>query len=250
MRTESYLQEMKQLLQQYFLLLNGKRAMKGDLDLAGNLLLTTNLALKEESNDTFSLRNRADTAYVKLRLERLGVQCDPDDTTYGGSLDASPLKINSDWRTPFYAFGQRDPAGSVVAYFGNMSPADTLNQSTFELLLRTSTRIRTAFAFVSKFSNVVDGTRKSYATFWVYDGGGVNALIFDGKEVSIPYAGDISFLDDKFLGLGKDSDAVLPNADAGYRGKMIRIEGGAGVADHVFVCRKLADDSYEWTQLA
>jgi len=34
MRTESYLQEMKQLLQQYFLLLSGKRPMIGDLTMS------------------------------------------------------------------------------------------------------------------------------------------------------------------------------------------------------------------------
>jgi len=38
MRTESILPEMKQLLQQYFLLLNGKKAMTGDLRLGGNTL--------------------------------------------------------------------------------------------------------------------------------------------------------------------------------------------------------------------
>ena len=39
MRMESHLAEMKQVLQQYFLLLNGKRPMKGDLNLGGHSLI-------------------------------------------------------------------------------------------------------------------------------------------------------------------------------------------------------------------
>lgn len=62
--------EMKQILEQYFLLLNGKEAMKGNLDLAGHKLLTTNLMLKEEDSDTFAIRDRADTAYKNLKSER------------------------------------------------------------------------------------------------------------------------------------------------------------------------------------
>jgi len=57
-------------------------------------------------------------------------------------------------------------------------------------------------------------------------------------------------VDDFFLKVGKDSDAVLPTPGAGYRGKMIRVEGSEGEADALYVCRKLADESYEWTQLA
>jgi len=42
----------------------------------------------------------------------------------------------------------------------------------------------------------------------------------------------------------------LPTADATYRGKMIRVEGGAGVADKLYVCMKSASDAYSWVQVA
>lgn len=38
----------------------------------------------------------------------------------------------------------------------------------------------------------------------------------------------------------------LPTASVNYRGMRIRIEGGAGVADVEYLCRKKADDTYEW----
>lgn len=40
--------------------------------------------------------------------------------------------------------------------------------------------------------------------------------------------------------------SALPTAVAGLRGRMVRLLGGAGVADQVYVCRKNAADAYEW----
>jgi len=57
-------------------------------------------------------------------------------------------------------------------------------------------------------------------------------------------------VDDKFLKVGKDSDGSLPTASASYRGKMIRVEGGAGVADKLYICLKSAVDTYSWVQVA
>jgi len=72
----------------------------------------------------------------------------------------------------------------------------------------------------------------------------------DNAYLRIDRAGDITFLDDKFLKVGKDSDGALPAASASYRGKMIRVEGGSGTPDRLYMCMKKADDSYEWTQVA
>jgi len=58
------------------------------------------------------------------------------------------------------------------------------------------------------------------------------------------------FYDDNFLLIGKDSDGSLPPASSSYRGKMIRVEGGAGVTDKLYCCMKKADNSYEWVQVA
>jgi hypothetical protein len=41
----------------------------------------------------------------------------------------------------------------------------------------------------------------------------------------------------------------LPTASAEYRGKVYRIEGSSGVADAIYVCKKLADDTYSWVQI-
>jgi len=51
-----------------------------------------------------------------------------------------------------------------------------------------------------------------------------------------------------FLGLG--SIAGLPEASSSYRGMMIRVEGGAGVADKLYICMKSAADTYSWVQIA
>ena len=68
--------------------------------------------------------------------------------------------------------------------------------------------------------------------------------------LEISKAGDITLLDDKFLKLGKDSDGNLPTAGSSYRGKMIRIEGGAGESDKLYVCMKSVSDAYSWVQVA
>jgi hypothetical protein len=41
----------------------------------------------------------------------------------------------------------------------------------------------------------------------------------------------------------------LPNPDVSLRGAVIRIEGGTGVEDTLYVCKKLADDSYSWVEI-
>jgi hypothetical protein len=43
--------------------------------------------------------------------------------------------------------------------------------------------------------------------------------------------------------------SALPAASAAYRGWILRVEGGAGVADTVSVCRKDAADAYAWVTL-
>jgi len=60
----------------------------------------------------------------------------------------------------------------------------------------------------------------------------------------------ISIADDKFIKIGKDSDGVLPTPSADYRGKMIMIEGGSGVADKLYICLKSSLDTYSWVVIA
>jgi len=67
-----------------------------------------------------------------------------------------------------------------------------------------------------------------------------------------PNQGDCGFYRDilayRYVQIGKV--ASLPTAGAGYRGKMIRVEGGSGVADILYMCMKKADDTYGWIQIA
>lgn len=39
---------------------------------------------------------------------------------------------------------------------------------------------------------------------------------------------------------------ALPTASSQYRGRMVRVEGAAGVADSLYVCMKSATDTYSW----
>ncbi|MGG3307314.1 glycosyl hydrolase family 28-related protein [Paenibacillus lautus] len=50
-------------------------------------------------------------------------------------------------------------------------------------------------------------------------------------------------------GIFVGKNASLPAASSSLRGKIIRIEGGTGVADSVYICRKKADNTYEWAKM-
>jgi hypothetical protein len=40
--------------------------------------------------------------------------------------------------------------------------------------------------------------------------------------------------------------SALPTASATYRGQMLRVQGGNGVADVLYICTKDASDVYAW----
>jgi len=44
--------------------------------------------------------------------------------------------------------------------------------------------------------------------------------------------------------------SALPTPEEAYRGHMIRVEGGAGVADKLYICMKTATDTYTWVEVA
>lgn len=39
---------------------------------------------------------------------------------------------------------------------------------------------------------------------------------------------------------------TLPTASEAYRGRMLFLANGVGVADQAYICRKKADETYEW----
>jgi hypothetical protein len=50
-----------------------------------------------------------------------------------------------------------------------------------------------------------------------------------------------------YITLGKINS--LPKPSAHYRGNLISIEGQRGVEDRIYICKKRADDTYEWVQI-
>lgn len=98
----------------------------------------------------------------------------------------------------------------------------------------------------------------------------INTLASGSAEFQIPRAGDITMLtaktltsddirinavgwlralDNAFIQLGNDTSGTPPTPSATYRGALVRINGGEGVADKICVCVKKADDSYGWFDL-
>jgi len=55
-----------------------------------------------------------------------------------------------------------------------------------------------------------------------------------------------------FLGdaVEREETGQLPTASETYRGAMIRVEGGEGVADTLYICMKRANGTYAWVQIA
>jgi len=53
----------------------------------------------------------------------------------------------------------------------------------------------------------------------------------------------------RFNDMRVEGGAALPGADVTRRGQLFLLEGGAGVADEMYVCRKNAVDAYEWLAL-
>lgn len=66
----------------------------------------------------------------------------------------------------------------------------------------------------------------------LYESGSTGALRWaDGSLVKLPKV------------------ASLPSATASRRGAVLRVEGGAGVADKTYECRKQANDTYAWVEI-
>lgn len=74
------------------------------------------------------------------------------------------------------------------------------------------------------------------------------AQAIDGR-FDVPYAGDITINDDRFIKIGKDSDGTLPTPSEAYRGKMIRVEDEVTwLRDFLYICTKRAG-VYDWREI-
>lgn len=173
-----------------FLLRDGSLAMLGNLDLATYALLTANLLLKELDSSTFALKNRADSAFMNLKLAilettgrvKLGTDTFPEAGVHtvidGGSTHYYPLWAQADGH----------PTSKTMAFMVvNTLAANTANVAAFELRLRTSSQVRTAGAFRGYFTNITDGTRTSaFNIAGARAGAFINFLRMIGGRIIIP----------------------------------------------------------------
>lgn len=89
---------------------------------------------------------------------------------------------------------------------------------------------------------------------WLINDSRANFLIWGDREISFglhPTQGNAGvLLDGEDLYLKAGYVTSLPTADASYRGKKIRVEGGAGVRDRTYECMKSDSDTYSWVEIA
>ncbi|HEU5013944.1 MAG TPA: glycosyl hydrolase family 28-related protein [Roseiflexaceae bacterium] len=84
----------------------------------------------------------------------------------------------------------------------------------------------------------------TYQTVWYTEAGVASPRMVLPLGVVVT-AGTSRF--DSYIKLG--NVAALPTASSVLRGQVIRVEGGAGVADKLYICEKNASDAYAWRQL-
>jgi len=213
------------------LLLNGSRAMTGDLTLGSYGINFSNTRTRELNLGggvyAVTFRNLADTAYAYLQC--LGVKIwEFDWQGINNYFRASTGKV-------FYTGG--DPPLVLATQDG--TNAKWILDRCGEIHMLANERIYWD-SYPGGYKDYIDYDYiNDLFRFYI----GLN-LIF-----SLDSAG-IVMPDDKFIKVGKDSDGILPTADSSYRGKMIRVEGGAGVADKLYMCMKSAADTYSWVQIA
>lgn len=54
---------------------------------------------------------------------------------------------------------------------------------------------------------------------------------------------------DKVKNASVNITSVLPTPSASNRGQIIYLEKNSGVADEIYICRKNANDSYQWLKI-
>ena len=175
---------MKQLMAQYFLLLNGKRAMKGDFDCSAH----------EIDLYRWLSFHYADLALVAYDANRMAVM------NRAGSQFKDLMALNFT-----VALGFRPFTPDYPIHFNSMNAV--------------SETVEVACILV----------------------GATQAL-------EISRAGDINFLDDKFVQLSHDSVGIPANE--GNRGKLRFVKGVGGARDRVYQCMKSDSDVYSWVEIA
>jgi len=144
---------------------------------------------------------------------------------------------------PFISFDYRSPSGPTTCYY-EIYAHDT------ELVFRGYLPNLVDFIDFITF-NTITGELKL-----VPAGGSVklSVLYLDtlGSIYSTPFVTvttELLMYDDMFIQIAKPSSGTLPAPDESYRGKIIRVEGGEGVADKFYMCMKSAADTYSWVQI-
>lgn len=191
---------MKQILEQYFLRLNGKRAMTGDLDLATYALLTTNLSLHQMNPDYFAILDRARVDPKSLYLDKLwtkgavGIGCEPPTL-------ASETFFKVVMPSGYYHFHVEGSRPNNIIYFfmRNTGYADTNTKVAFCWQVPTTEGNTNALMMIAGLSNIVPATRQSLCQFSGWRAGVWNDFMrIDGGDVTFP-KGNVTLATDKKL---------------------------------------------------
>jgi len=141
--------------------------------------------------------------------------------------------------------------GSATGKFGNAHITNLYIYGTVFTDLYTSH----LFARIDGMENIGDGTHRYHDLYLANDAyieGEVQVDTINEKTadagVTMPTAGDITMLDDKFIDLGNDTAGAAANA--ANRGKLRFVEGAGGARDRVYSCMKSDADAYSWVEIA
>ena len=235
--------EMKQIMAQYFLLLNGKRPMKGDLTVGyphkirvqGDIATEFGHLIWNPTEWRWELRDSygdlvdvllsylySDKVYVDsfLRVGGIadaGFKADPD-------LGFTLRLVKGGGLITQYAHLALD-----TLYWRNLMPRQIMSS------IPTVAENAAMITFLSYQDTLYECARLGYD-------GSVSGVF------SIMRGGNMSLLDDKFFKLSHDSVGIPANE--GNRGKLRFVKGAEGARDRVYQCMKSDSDTYSWVEIA
>jgi len=176
-------------------------------------------------SDTWEGRNNGLDQFARLIAS---AKIDSDDPTF------------PDYALPHLKFDLESPIGTLLSRIRLRSLEPPLKGLGFELYDPTGP----GWAGILFF----DATDPDPANWFI---------LYSGKMIpATPSTYDLGLFDQRWRDIFLDrysflgNVASLPTPTSAYRGAMIRVEGGTGVADKLYVCMKSATGTYSWVQTA
>jgi hypothetical protein len=202
---------------------------------AGEALLVSGVSFANTTGATALHFVKSNATYTAI----LPCSCTGDAQSYKNfNVDNSP---NS------FVMGQTSPKmfQTLTAKILDLMNTTSYNASSdSHILLGSSNDTAVDSGKIHKFEFLTNGGASGQQLILrAYRRGGATEDVFTVKDFNIDFGGKP--LQNVFI-YGLTS---LPTPGAGQRGRIVFIQGGTGVADGVYVCRKKADDTYEWARL-